>query len=55
MQEAPTKCTEKVLPAQISRLQTLLEAQEAKLNQVMGKAEKKQFTMLDEKEINTVR
>ena len=32
LQEAATKCTNDAWPAQISKLQTLLEAQEAKIN-----------------------
>ena len=55
LQEAATKCTNDAWPAQISKLQTLLEEQEAKINRVMNKAEEKIFAVLDEKEINAIR
>ena len=55
LQEAATKCTNDAWPAQISKLQTLFEAQEEKINRVMNKAEEKIFAVLDEKEINAVR
>jgi len=55
LQEAATRCTNDAWPAQISKLQTLLEEQEAKINRVMNKAEEKIFAVLGEKEINAVK
>ena len=47
--KAVTRCTDNVWPAQVSKLQPLLEAQEDEINKVMNRAEKKLFDVLDEK------